>query len=59
MALRLMGYSHWVMWQMTGLFENVGTIQDGITTLTKPRTIVDAPDAKPLQVTQARLPSRM
>ncbi|MDL5036494.1 ABC transporter ATP-binding protein [Comamonas resistens] len=55
MALRLMGYSHWVMWQMTGLFENVGTIQDGITTLTKPRTIVDAPDAKPLQVTRGAI----
>ena len=52
MALRLMGYSHWVMWQMTGLFENVGTIQDGITTLTKPRTIVDDADAMPLQVAQ-------
>ncbi|MEQ6435609.1 ABC transporter ATP-binding protein [Comamonas sp. w2-DMI] len=52
MALRLMGYSHWVMWQMTGLFENVGTIQDGITTLTRPRTIVDAPDARPLQITR-------
>jgi ATP-binding cassette subfamily B multidrug efflux pump len=55
MALRLMGYSHWVMWQMTGLFENVGTIQDGILTLTKPRTIVDAPDARPLQVTQGAI----
>jgi len=55
MALRLMGYSHWVMWQMTGLFENVGTIQDGILTLTKPRTIVDAPDARPLQVTHGAI----
>jgi len=55
MALRLMGYSHWVMWQMTGLFENVGTIQDGILTLTKPRTIVDAPGAQPLQVTQGAI----
>ncbi|GAB2461527.1 ABC transporter ATP-binding protein [Comamonas humi] len=55
MALRLMGYSHWVMWQMTGLFENVGTIQDGINTLTKPRTIVDAADAKPLAVTRGRI----
>ncbi|BBL26130.1 ABC transporter ATP-binding protein [Comamonas terrigena] len=55
MALRLMGYSHWVMWQMTGLFENVGTIQDGITTLTKPRSIVDAPNAQPLQVTQGAI----
>ena len=50
MALRLAGYSHWVMWQMTGLFENVGTIQDGINTLTKPRTVIDAPEAKPVQV---------
>ncbi|GGH53306.1 multidrug ABC transporter ATP-binding protein [Comamonas phosphati] len=55
MALRLMGYSHWVMWQMTGLFENVGTIQDGITTLTRPRTIVDAQDARPLQIGQGRI----
>jgi ATP-binding cassette subfamily B multidrug efflux pump len=55
MALRLMGYSHWVMWQMTGLFENVGTIQDGILTLTKPRTIVDAPGAQPLRVTQGAI----
>ncbi|QNP50358.1 ABC transporter ATP-binding protein [Diaphorobacter aerolatus] len=50
MALRISGYSHWVMWQMTGLFENIGTIQDGILTLTKPRTIVDDADAKPLVV---------
>ncbi|WP_353233894.1 ABC transporter ATP-binding protein [Diaphorobacter ruginosibacter] len=52
MALRISGYSHWVMWQMTGLFENIGTIQDGILTLTRPRTIVDAPDARPLAVTR-------
>ena len=55
MALRIAGYSHWVMWQMTGLFENVGTIQDGITTLSKPRTIVDAPNALPLHVTQGAI----
>jgi len=55
MALRLMGYSHWVMWQMTGLFENVGTIQDGILTLTKPRTILDAPGAKPLAVARGEI----
>lgn len=55
MALRVMGYSHWVMWQMTGLFENVGTIQDGIATLAKPRSIVDAPDAKPLEVSRGEI----
>ncbi|MEG2466911.1 MAG: ABC transporter ATP-binding protein [Comamonas sp.] len=55
MALRIAGYSHWVMWQMTGLFENVGTIQDGITTLTKPRTITDIAGAQPLHVTQGAI----
>lgn len=50
MALRLSGYSHWIMWQMTSLFENIGTIQDGINTLSKPTNITDAPNATPLRV---------
>ena len=50
MALRLNGISHWVMWEMASLFEHIGTVQDGITTLARPRTVVDAPDAAPLQV---------
>ncbi|RYF28640.1 MAG: ABC transporter ATP-binding protein [Comamonadaceae bacterium] len=50
MALRVSGHAHWVMWEMTTLFESVGTIQDGINTLTKPRTVVDAADARPLAV---------
>ena len=50
MALRLQGMSHWIMWEMTGLFENIGTVQDGINTLARPRVIVDAPDAKVLDV---------
>ena len=33
MALRLNGMSHWIMWEMASLFENVGTVQDGINTL--------------------------
>ncbi|MDM0045947.1 ABC transporter ATP-binding protein [Variovorax dokdonensis] len=50
MALRLQGMSHWIMWEMTGLFENIGTVQDGMKTLSRPRTVVDAPDAKRLDV---------
>jgi len=30
MALRLNGISHWVMWEMASLFEQIGTVQDGI-----------------------------
>jgi ATP-binding cassette subfamily B multidrug efflux pump len=55
MALRISGMSHWIMWEMASLFENIGTIQDGIATLTRPRHVVDAPDAKPLQVTRGEV----
>jgi ATP-binding cassette subfamily B multidrug efflux pump len=50
MGLRISGLSHWVMWSLAGLFENVGTVQDGIATLTRRRHVVDAPDARPLLV---------
>lgn len=50
MALRISGMSHWIMWEMTSLFENIGTVQDGISTLTRPRAVVDAPGATTLAV---------
>ena len=52
MALRLNGISHWVMWEMASLFEQIGTVQDGINTLARLPTIVDRPDAQPLRVTR-------
>lgn len=55
MALRVSGHAHWVMWEVTTLFESVGTIQDGINTLTRPRTVVDAPNAKPLAVSRGEV----
>ncbi|WP_422011649.1 ABC transporter ATP-binding protein [Roseateles sp.] len=50
MAMRLNGISHWVMWEMASLFEHIGTVQDGLATLTRPQTVVDALDAKALSV---------
>src|SRR5690606_1075298 len=50
MALRLNGISHWIMWEMTSLFEQVGTVQDGINMLSRARELNDIPDARPLQV---------
>ncbi|WP_313713789.1 ABC transporter ATP-binding protein [Pseudomonas sp.] len=49
MALRINGMSHWIMWQMTSLFENIGTVQDGMATLTRGPKVQDAPDAGVLQ----------
>ncbi|CAL63115.1 ABC transporter, ATP-binding protein [Herminiimonas arsenicoxydans] len=55
MALRLNGISHWVMWEMATLFEQVGTVQDGINTLARAHTVTDAADAAPLQVMRGEL----
>lgn len=41
MALRVNGLSRWIMWEMARLFENIGTVNDGMSTLTKPLTIMD------------------
>lgn len=50
MALRVNGLSHWIMWESARLFENIGTVNDGMHTLSKPHTIVDKPNAVPLNV---------
>jgi ATP-binding cassette subfamily B multidrug efflux pump len=55
MAMRISGMSHWIMWEMTSLFENIGTIQDGISTLSRPRQVVDHAGAVELQVTRGEV----
>ena len=52
MSLRLAGISHWVMWEFARLFENIGTVQDGISALTQTPAVADAPQARPLAVTR-------
>ena len=52
MALRLNGISHWVMWEMASLFEHIGTVQDGMNTLSRQQLVTDRADAVPLQVTR-------
>jgi ATP-binding cassette subfamily B multidrug efflux pump len=55
MALRLNGISHWVMWEMTSLFEQVGTVQDGVNTLSLPHGVVDEPNAPELRVDRGEI----
>jgi len=55
MALRLNGVSHWIMWEMANLFENIGTVQDGITALSRPVQIQDAADAEELKVSRGEI----
>ncbi len=51
LTLRLKAMSQWIIWEVAGLFENIGVIQDGIETIARERAIMDIPDAKPLEVT--------
>ena len=55
MALRLNGIAHWIMWEVASLFEHVGTVEDGMRTLSRAHTVVDAPDAQPLRVTRGEI----
>ncbi len=49
LALRLGNMSHWIMWEFAGLFENIGTVRDGIGSLALPRMVTDAPGAVALK----------
>lgn len=55
LVLRLQGMSHWIMWEVAGLFENIGVVQDGLETIARGRTVLDAPDAKPLAVSKGEI----
>jgi len=55
LVLRLNGLSHWIMWEMTMLFEAIGTIADGKAMLSNAPTVTDAPGAPPLVVRQGEI----
>ena len=55
LALRIIGLSHWIMWQIATLFENMGVVQDGYNTLLKPVELQDEHNAKLLNVTSGEI----
>ena len=55
LALRLNGMSTWVMWEIGGLSENIGTVTDGMTMMTRPVAVQDRPDCEELEVTRGEI----
>ena len=55
MALRLNGISHWIMWELAMLFEHIGTVRDGMGTLSRPHNILDVPNAPALKIQQGSI----
>ena len=58
LVLRIHGMAHWILWEVSSLFENIGVVQDGIGTIAREREVVDRPGAKPLQVPEGRVAFR-
>jgi len=52
---RLNGMSHWIMWEMAGLFENIGMAIDGMNTISQVRDVQDAGNATPLNVAKGAI----
>ncbi|MBN1379841.1 MAG: ABC transporter ATP-binding protein [Gammaproteobacteria bacterium] len=55
LVLRLYGTSQWVMWETSALFENIGTVEDGMGTLSKAQDVRDRPDAKAIEVAKGKI----
>jgi len=55
LALRLSGMSHWIVWEISNLFENLGTVQDGINTLSVPQRVIDKDNAKKLEISSGEI----
>ena len=58
LCLRINGISEWIMWEVSDLFENIGTVRDGIGTLSTAVAVQDRPDAHPLTVTRGAVAFR-
>jgi len=50
LVLRMHGMSQWIMWEVSSLFENIGTARDGMNTVSQAREVEDIPAAKALVV---------
>jgi ATP-binding cassette subfamily B multidrug efflux pump len=55
LVLRLHGMSHWIKWELSGLFESIGTAHDGMNTIAQVQAVTDVPAAPPLNVTEGAI----
>jgi ATP-binding cassette subfamily B multidrug efflux pump len=55
LVLRMHGMSHWIMWEMSALFENLGMARDGMNTLARVQSVTDVKNAADLSVPQGAI----
>lgn len=55
LAWQIANVAGWVSWEVTGIFENIGVVQEGMETIAVPHTLVDAPGAFRLKVPRGQI----
>ena len=55
LAWTIANVAGWVSWEVTGIFENVGVVQEGMQTIAVPHQLVDAPGARVLEVSRGEI----
>ncbi len=55
LAWQISNMAGWVSWEIASIFENVGTVQEGMQSIAVPHLLVDREDAKRLEVTRGEV----
>jgi len=55
LTLRLNAMTGWIMWALSSFFRQLGVVAEGMETIAQPIELVDAPDAKQLDLREGRL----
>lgn len=55
LIMRINNMSGWIMWTISNIFEDIGTIQDGITTISKSCEINNISNAKDINITDGKI----
>ncbi len=55
LVIRLIGMSGWILTTVASVFESIGTVEEGMETISRPVDVVDRPGAKPLVVSKGEI----
>jgi len=55
LVIRIVNMSGWIMWVVTGIFENIGQVAEGMETISRPHDVIDAPGAAELKVARGEI----
>ena len=55
LAWQIANVAGWVSWEVTGIFENVGVVQEGMETIAVPHTLTDKPGARELECSRGEI----